>query len=257
MRLKVGGNYSRINNIIYEDGKPVIELLECSFIDQPQLTDRMIKYMNNYLNMFPNREGKIEPTMPKIKKVFFDCETTGTNFKKNSIHQLAGLIEIDDEVVHHFNYKVRPHPKAIIESSALAISGVTEEQIMQYPSMEVVYKQFIVLLSTYCDRYDKQDKMWLVGYNNRDFDDNFLRKFFELNNDKFFNAWFWPDTHDTMVLASSYLEKRRHKMSSFKLHRVAKELGLLVDESKLHDGVYDNELTREIYRIVTGREIEL
>ena len=45
-------------------------------------------------------------------------------------------------------------------------------------------------------------------------------------------------------------------MPSFKLKRVAKELGILVEEEKLHDAVYNVYLTREIYRIVTGLELE-
>jgi len=60
-----------------------------------------------------------------------------------------------------------------------------------------------------------------------------------------------------MILASQYLIPRRAKMESFKLKRVALELGLEVDESRLHDAHYDIALTRSIYRIVTGLEYEL
>ena len=61
-----------------------------------------------------------------------------------------------------------------------------------------------------------------------------------------------------MVLASQYLiGQRRKDMPSFKLHRVADELGLFVDKERLHDSMYDVYLTREIYRIVTGLEEEL
>ena len=45
-------------------------------------------------------------------KVFYDLETTGVDVKKHSIHQIAGLIEINDEVVEKFNIFSRPHPKA-------------------------------------------------------------------------------------------------------------------------------------------------
>ena len=46
-------------------------------------------------------------------------------------------------------------------------------------------------------------------------------------------------------------------MPSFKQHRVARELGIEVDEDRLHDASYNVELTRGIYRIVTGLDIEL
>ena len=34
---------------------------------------------------------------------------------------------------------------------------------------------------------------------------------------------------------------------------VARQLGMEIDESKLHDAVYDIELTRSVYRIVSNR----
>ena len=46
-------------------------------------------------------------------------------------------------------------------------------------------------------------------------------------------------------------------MPSFKLKRVGLELGLAVDPDSLHDALFDARLTRDIYRIVTGIEIEL
>ena len=59
------------------------------------------------------------------------------------------------------------------------------------------------------------------------------------------------------VLASQYLLKRRASMPSFKLKRVAKELGIVVEEESLHDAYYDVKLTRQIYRIVTGLQVEI
>ena len=192
-----------------------------------------------------------------ITKIFYDTETTGVNYKKHSMHQLAGLVEVDDEIVESFNFKMRPHPKAEITPEALRICGVTEEELQAYPPAAVAHRDFKTLLARYVDKYNKASKAYLVGFNNRFFDDQVLRKHFELQEDAFFNAWFWGDTLDALVLASEYLIDRRTSMSSFKLHRVAITLGLEVDKSKTHDAFYDVNLTRQIYRIVTGREIEL
>jgi DNA polymerase-3 subunit epsilon len=193
----------------------------------------------------------------KIVKVFYDLETTGTNFKKHSIHQLAGLVEVNGEVVEEFDIRMAPHPKAEVLPEALKASNVTEEQIRAYPAMVRGYNVFTVMMSKYVNKYDNTSKAFLVGFNNRYFDDPFLRMFFELNNDQFIGSLFWSDSRDVLVMASEYLEDRRHLMPSFKLKRVAKELGIPVDETRLHDGVYDVHLTRQIYRIVTGREMEL
>ena len=66
-----------------------------------------------------------------MKLLFFDLETTGTNPGKHGIHQISGQIVIDGIVKESFDFHVQPNPKAIIEDEALAVAGVTREQIAQ------------------------------------------------------------------------------------------------------------------------------
>jgi DNA polymerase III subunit epsilon len=188
---------------------------------------------------------------------FYDLETTGLNYKQHCIHQLAGIIEIDGQVVEEFDYKMAPHPKAKVEKEALDKGRVTEDQVKAYPDQKIMFLKFKQMLNKYIDPYNPKQKAHLVGFNNRFFDDPFLRMWFELNGDQFIGSWFWNDTLDALVLASQYLLHRRADMPSFKQSRVAKELGLDVDEGKLHDALYDVQLARGIYRIVTGLDIEL
>lgn len=192
-----------------------------------------------------------------IVKIFYDTETTGENPNKHSLHQVAGLIEVDEEVVETFNIYSRPHPKAILEPEALEVCKVTEEQLVSYPHMKDAKNKFCQILAKYINKFDKKNKAFLVGFNNRGFDDRFLRMWFTLCDDPYFGSWFWADSRDTLVLASEYLENRRMNMPNFQLHTVAETLGIVVDESKLHDALYDVSLTRQIYRIVTNREFEI
>lgn len=189
-------------------------------------------------------------------KFFYDLETTGVDFRKNSIIQLYCEIYDDEKFLASYEYFMRPHPKAIIEPSALKANNRTEEEIMQYPLMYSVQQQFKQDMSQYVDRFNKLDKMVMIGYNNRNFDDNFMRKWFELCSDNFFGSFFHADSIDVICLASEYLLDRRKYMPSFKLFRVAKELGIVVDESELHDAKYDVKLTKQIYDIVTRRIAE-
>ena len=193
----------------------------------------------------------------KLTKVYIDVETTGLNPKLHGIHQIAGIIEVNDIVIEEFDLKVKPHPKAQYDQQALDTCKVTEEELQAYPEMAFVYTTLIKMLGKYIDRYNHKDKAFAVGYNNRAFDDIFLRTWFEQNSDTFIISWFRANTLDCLVLATEYLLARRVSMSSFKLQRVAKELGILIDEDKLHNAYYDVYLTREIYRIVTNREIEI
>lgn len=195
-------------------------------------------------------------TEPRTVKMFYDTETTGVDPKKHSIIQLAAVIEINGQEVEKFEFKIKPHPKAKIEPEALAVNGRTVEEIMQYEEMSSVYKKLIKILEKHVDRYDKQDKIFLVGFNNLKFDDEFLRMFFSLNGDDFFNSWFWSGSIDVMALAAQYLSHRRHFMPSFKQTRVAQELGIEVDKDRLHEAEYDIELLMQIYKMVTGKMAE-
>lgn len=192
-----------------------------------------------------------------IIKIFYDVETTGENPNKHSLHQVAGIVEIDEQVQERFNIYSRPHPRAILDPEALRVCNVTPERLQGYPDMKDAKNQFCRVLANYINKYDKNSKAYLVGFNNRGFDDKFLRMWFTLCDDPYFGSWFWADTRDTLVLASEYLESRRTSMPNFQLHTVAETLGLEIDQTKLHDALYDVELTREVYRIVTNREIEI
>lgn len=189
------------------------------------------------------------------KLIFYDTETTGTNYMKHSIIELSGIVEIDGKVMEIFDYKVRPHEKAKIEPAALKSNGHKFEDLPHYPQMPMVHQLFRDLLLKYVDQYDRKDKIHLVGYNNRGFDDNFLRMFFNLCGDNFFGSYFWADTIDVMVLAARHLIDKRPEMPSFKLHRVAKTLGVPVDDNRLHEALYDSELTRGIYHILGTESI--
>jgi len=181
------------------------------------------------------------------KIIYFDLETTGTNFWQHGIHQLSGIIEIDGVVKEEFNFKVAPNPLAKVEQGALDVCSVTLEQIQSYPKMGEVYKQFWQMLEKYCDKFNKLDKFFLIGFNNASFDNQFLRAWFTQNGDNYFGSWFWSNPIDVYVLSSHLLMNERHTMTDFKLKTVCQKMGIEVDETKLHDAVYDVYLTRDLY----------
>ncbi len=188
-----------------------------------------------------------------MKLLFFDLETAGLDPRKNGIHQISGCIEIDGLDKEYFDFKVAPNPALEISDEALKISNKTKEEVIAYPSMGIVYKQFIELLGKYVDKYDKKDKFFLVGYNNASFDNQFLREWFIQNNDIYYGSWFWPNSLDVFILATQKFLDIRCDMVDFKLKTVSKYAGIEVDESKLHDASYDIELTRKLYKITTNQ----
>lgn len=188
-----------------------------------------------------------------MKLIFLDIETTGIPCPQSGLIQLAGLIEVDGQAVETFDFRVRPFPNDVIAEEALRVNGVTREALKTYPEPGVVFSQLMGLLAQYVDRYDKEDKLHFVAYNAR-FDADHLRAWFEKNGDKYFGSWFWHPPIDVMSLAAAALMDKRHTLADFRLPGVAKALGIAVNETRLHDAVYDVELTREVfYRLISGR----
>lgn len=188
-----------------------------------------------------------------MKLFLFDLETTGTDAIKHGIHQLAGKIIIDGEVKECFNFKVRPKEGAVYDPAALQVGKVTEEQLRAYPPMHEVFAQVIRMLDKYVDKYNKNDKFFLVGYNNAAFDDILFRQWFIDNGHKYFGSYFWSAALDCIVLAMAALAEKRHKMENFKQSTVAAALGVSIDAEKLHDASYDIELCHAIYDKVCGK----
>jgi DNA polymerase-3 subunit epsilon len=186
-----------------------------------------------------------------MKRLFFDVETTGLKANRHSIHQIAGMVVIDNEIIETFDIKMQPNPKAEIDPEALKIAGVTKEQIMAYQPFAAGYNEFINLVNKHIEAKDKKDKFHLVGYNNASFDNDMLRGLLKQNNNKYFGSYFWSDSIDVMVMASFHLEAVRASMDNFKLKTVAAFLGIPVDETKLHNALYDIELTKAILDKIT------
>ena len=186
-------------------------------------------------------------------RIFYDLETTGLDYRKCSIIQMSGIIERDNEIADVFDFTMQPHEKALLTPEALKINNRTVDEIWAFDPFLSVFKEFEAMLNCYIDRYYPRDKAHLVGFNNRKFDDDFLRKFFILCGNNFYGSYFWSDTIDVSVLASEKLAGIRSEMKNFKLHTVCKQLGLEVDANRLHEASYDVLLTRQAYLILTGR----
>jgi DNA polymerase-3 subunit epsilon len=190
-----------------------------------------------------------------MKRFFFDLETTGVDWAKNAIHQIAIIIEINGKVVNTIDWRLKPFDGARIDDKALEVGNVTREFLDEQDDQGKVFKRLLRELGKHVDRFDRQEKFHLCGFNNRYFDDRFLRAWFERNDDLYFGAWFWPDSLDVMVLASQHLAHQRKHMKNFKLATVAETLGVKVDATKLHDGLYDVTITREAYNKITNADL--
>ena len=121
-----------------------------------------------------------------MKILFIDTETGGLDPRRSALIQLSGVIRVDKRDVETFNYFIRPFEGAEINDEALAVQKRTREELMssKFKSEEEVYKEFVQLLDKYIDKYNREDKFIVAGYN-VSFDVKFLQEFFKRNNNNF------------------------------------------------------------------------
>jgi len=177
-----------------------------------------------------------------MKILYFDTETTGLDENVHDIIQIAGVIEIDGEIKEKFNYKIKPFNMSEVSYEALETNGFTLDAINKFDAPDEVLRKLIVLMGQYVDRFDPADKFYPAGYNVQ-FDLNFLRAFFEKNNDKFFGSWFYWRPIDPLPVLYLFETLGKIHLPNYKLTTVCELLGI---EFKAHDAFEDIEATMKV-----------
>lgn len=126
-----------------------------------------------------------------IKIIFIDTETGGVNADKSALIQLSGIIEVDGTEKEKFNFYIKPFENSELNEKALEVQGRTLEELgtEKYIDESIIYKKFLEILDKYIDKYDKNDKFIVAGYNVK-FDIDILKALFERNNNKFLFSYF-------------------------------------------------------------------
>lgn len=182
-----------------------------------------------------------------MKELYLDLETTGLNSYRNGIWQIAAILYEEGEEKEEFNEVCNIFSTQECHPKALEMASLTEESLKDFNPPKEAYRQFKALLEKYIDPFNKQDKMFMYGYNVR-FDDDFLRQFFYNNQDRFYGSYFWNPAIDIMNLAMEKLKNQRPLMRNFKQGTVARSLDIEIEEEKLHDALYDIRVSREIHK---------
>lgn len=131
-----------------------------------------------YYNAVMIKDAKDKP----IKILYFDTETVTLESPELSctFFQLSGMIEIDGVEVERFDFYMNPDHSCMYDPESLAFNGITEEDLEKHPHHTKVYPEFLAILEKYIDKFDKNDKLHVIGFNNLKFDNDKLWNWFAL-----------------------------------------------------------------------------
>ena len=185
-----------------------------------------------------------------MKVMFFDLETTGVH-SQCGIHQLSGCFAeiIENKIIERekFDFKMQPFKGCRVYDEALEIGNINIDILQGYKNPMDVYKEFTKMITRHVNKFKPEDKLILIGYNRLSFDNNFLRAWFTSCGDKFFGSYFWSGGIDVMSESLRTLMEIRPYMPNFKLGTVARMFDIKFDETGLHDGLFDVNLTMKIF----------
>jgi DNA polymerase-3 subunit epsilon len=193
--------------------------------------------------------------MSGLKKyLFVDTETTGLDPKINDVHQIAGQIVIDGVTVEEFNYQFQPHSWDNVQEEALAVSGLTVDDLKKRTmTSKKTYTEFNTLLCRFVDKYNKKDKFVIGGYN-CNFDAGFINEWYIKHGNKYFFGLCHGGAYlDGLLLALMYEIKCGKVVfePNRKLGTVAKHLGIELDNA--HDALADIRATRQVIKTLWNR----
>jgi DNA polymerase-3 subunit epsilon len=179
-----------------------------------------------------------------MKKILWlDLETSGLDKDRNGIITMAAIVEIDGKIVEQMVFDMNPEGREI-EDGALAVNGFTREQVASFKPWRQVREEFLSFLARFVDKFDKNDKFTLAGYNVV-FDQGFLESWFAAFGDSYLFSWVNRFPMDVYRLVP-FLEWSGvlTGLENRKLGTVCKAMGVNLDEA--HQAYADIEATRQL-----------
>ena len=175
-----------------------------------------------------------------VNYLWLDSETTGLNSVKNDVVQLACIAMINGvEQPDQFNEHCQPIDWNSIEQEALAINGLTLEQLKTFQKPEVMVDKLITFVKKFGVKFT------IAGYN-VDFDRGFISSLFKkVGREQDFADLFNSDTRDLLKRVRTI--KKQFPTPNIKLATLAKHFEIPINA---HDALSDISATIKLDKIV-------
>jgi DNA polymerase III subunit epsilon len=180
-----------------------------------------------------------------MKILYFDCETTGTDPKVHEITQFAAIVEVDGEVKAEVNWRCKPTRWDQIDPQALAVTGVTKAQLETFDDPLEMAQKIRVLLASYVNKFDKNDKFYPAGHNVQ-FDLEFLQAFWKQHLDEYGTGSYqnWRSL-DSRIFANFLIASGKLDVPDVKLGTLCQKYQIQI---QAHDALSDIRATRDLIK---------
>lgn len=226
------------------------------------------KGINNILNENPSlyfktrnvtvTPNKLDKRMAIINKaknsrnnlIFFDVESTGSNFDKNMIDEIT----LRGPSGNVLDLKIKVGNDVSIDIGAAKVRGLTPEKLREMSQLSLgsseAYDQFFEFIESEAKLLGvKSSEMVLAGHNIDTFDINFINAELKKLGRKTLDF----DTLDTLELSRAMFDFKDNTLSS--LYKVV--TGLELDPEKLHEASYDTYINKVLFENMKERIVEI
>ena len=177
------------------------------------------------------------------KIAWIDVETTGLDPIEDGIWSLAGLIEIDGYVEREVELKMQPTARRPAHAEAIAKTGLDVTLLPGFQTTEKALAKLKRVLAKYVDKFDKDDKFIVAGYN-VGFDVDMLRQAFEDVGDKYYGSWFFWPSRDVQGRVAEAIARCGLRLPNYQLSTVCEAFGIPI---AAHNALSDIRATRMLW----------
>lgn len=184
-----------------------------------------------------------------MKLLYLDTETGGLDPKVNPLLQISGILEINGTIAQTFDLRLRPHPSSVVSPEALRVNGLDPERLYDPDRLEPIdaYKRLKSVFLSHIDKYDRSDKLYLVGQNVH-FDYGFLLELWGRQGDNYLGSFIHYHKIDLIALTAALRLAGKlpkdERLPNMKLESLCAYFGM---EKQTHDSMSDIRQTREIF----------
>lgn len=178
------------------------------------------------------------------KLLFLDLETTGINPELHGIVSISAITDILNQQPEAVDLRLKPFDGCSYDAQALEVINTTYEEIQAYQPETAVYAILLDFIEKKVNKYDKQDKFTVVGYNCM-FDMAFLANLFKRNFNNYTYAYFNAYYVDLFAIVKLIHSIKPYPTENLKLATICKYYGISLDNA--HNSFADIKATRELY----------